>query len=329
MKFILLIILCSFSINLSAAGKIKFLSKYEFNKLDKIEKEYYVKKLYKIVAQFEKRMNKGNKLRASNGFVLPKIFEEAFAAERIFNSKKYCITGGRILSKKGTCKISKYVKDGICPGDENGSGKKFECGPIYGEICVDYKNNGATLSEDCRNKATTGGTFRPSFINVELFKKYVGQVCNGKENMKSDGCIILADQLEVQLEVAQEFAQNIKAELGACRVVRSRPVRSRPKSKKVCQINLKNEDGEYSSYDYEGDDLVAFISAINTTGYLNVPDDLDDIRIEELIKQFKSKKGCGNIPVPKAVRDDQALRQAKCPGFVLAPESSEGGSNSK
>lgn len=314
MKIIILFIsVILFSLNLSAANKFKFISKYEFKKLDQVEKEYYVKKLYKIFSQFETRMNKSSKLRASNSLSFPKIFNEAFALT--FDPENNCVVGGHILRKRGGyCSYRKHKKTS-CDGASGNQQGYLQCGSIYGSVCIPIKNSGASLSKDCKDKALSQSAFKPSYIDVETFKKYVGQVCRG-ENNKSDGCSILSSQLEVEFQVAEELTQNLQAEKD-CKGNSNKKILGFLRQCKIKITNIKS--GSQKSYRYKGKDIDALVAAINKKGYLNLPESLNGLDINEIAKQFKSKRGCASVTVPVEVKEHQDLLQNKCRGATTDP----------
>lgn len=323
MKYILLIVIATFSLNLSAAGKMKFLSKYDFNKLDKIEKEFYVKKLYKIVSQFEVLMNKKNKFSAGNSFSFPNLINEAYA--RSFDSDKYCIIGGRILDKKGRCKYGRYKRESGCPEPGWDQGAGFECGPIYGSICVPF--NLSTLSKDCSDAAIAKDTFKPSYIDVAKFKQYVGQVCRGN-NSKSDGCTQLAKNLEINLEIAEEI---LNSKIEASKVCETKEIvqgRARVKKVEVCKIKiLDTESNTHSIYEYDKKDIDTLVAAINQ-GTIAVPD-ISGIDMNELSKKLGATK-CDSVVVDQDYRDTATLLQNKCPSVAVqapAADTDDGAGN--
>ncbi len=300
-----------------SAPKIKFLNKYQFNKLDKIEKEYYLKKIIKHYVAFEARLSKKNKLVVRNEFSLPSLFNTAYAAK--YTSETHCIVGANIVKRQqnGKCSIRNLFTKSCNPNKAQ-KNLNFQCGEIYGNVCVPFRDKGKHMSADCADIAEQKGFFDPS--NRELvtkMKSYITSICKGR-NLQSDGCTVLKNQLNFEYEVAERLARDVRAEKDCESRYEDLKLTGAQLVPTPCSIRLINGDSQWETKDYDGDDIEQIIAAINngTIPVVDITADLDD-----LVRRYKATK-CGGIVLSTEYEDTNAVVMAKCGGGSVSPDKS-------
>lgn len=307
-KIIIFITLLTFTSIANSAGKINLLTKNELKKLDKIEQEYYLKKLIKHYSDFEVRMSKGKKLVTKINFSLPQLFNSAYASS--YTEGENCIVAGHILEKNPnkTCKIGGLFTKKCNKAKSQSQKKKlyFQCGPIYGGVCMEFRNKGRHMSKDCAKAVSDN--IDPKFIGE--MKKNINLVCRG-DNFNSDGCINIMDAINYETNIAKIFEKNILAN-EYCEHKSQGSVNNMPD----CTVHISGVvNGSRKTLDlkYTEDDRDELISAINNQS-VNIPD-FESIDVGEIVKKYKVIK-CNSLKVPAEFKSTLKLIDNKCPSVL-------------
>ncbi len=179
---------------------ISLLSQKQIKKLGKLEREYYLKKLGQIVANFEQKLTKNKRFSAQNQFPFNINFMNTAYAGLVAT----CPVGGQSVNYiNNKCSLKEHKCNNF---NTNKYTHGFLCGDIYkgseAERCVGYKKGDYDISMRC-------GQLGINDSKTSELKAYQEKYCgSGSQFINKDGCKYLEVATASLREAVNKLSSN-------------------------------------------------------------------------------------------------------------------------
>ncbi|MCB0420152.1 MAG: hypothetical protein KDD61_04100 [Bdellovibrionales bacterium] len=167
---------------------------HQFRKLTRAHQVKYIKKIQNITYQFENQMNK-NRKRKDYADVWSLLFPNAYALD-----ESWCVIGGMARpTYGGPCNTK--GRGAKCDGGADDPNKFFQCGQIYGNVCV-LREKITDLSQRChtaaQNQEVQGIPSQEQYERIKTdLEKINTTLCSPpKKASQKEPCALFQEQLD-------------------------------------------------------------------------------------------------------------------------------------